>query len=315
MRLSHYLDADGEEQAAIEANRWIKSLRAARVDGVSFRERFTYLGDSLWWFAELYLHKQRAVLGVFRALQAFGALLEREAPRAVWADEATPEAALDREQLGRARAVHYDGPPAPRSSRFGWVRTDARSTALLLAALASPQRPLRAVRPRRAPLVSFVHRAFWRGDTGTGSAEAYIGPVLERLESRLGKAAIHPVGVGPTTNFRARTWWRRGATPGAVQPIEGLVPRDRLAGSSGVWMARHAMRRALCSSADLRSAAVVRGCDCWPIVEDALAGIALLQFPWSARAMDEAGAAFDALDPDVALTYAEAGGWGRALAL
>jgi UDP-N-acetylglucosamine 2-epimerase len=31
--------------------------------------------------------------------------------------------------------------------------------------------------------------------------------------------------------------------------------------------------------------------------------------------MDEAGAALDALKPDVAVTYAEAGGWGRALAL
>ena len=37
--------------------------------------------------------------------------------------------------------------------------------------------------------------------------------------------------------------------------------------------------------------------------------------PWSARAMDEAGAALDALRPEVALTYAEAGGWGRALML
>ena len=31
--------------------------------------------------------------------------------------------------------------------------------------------------------------------------------------------------------------------------------------------------------------------------------------------MDEAGAALDALKPQVALTYAEAGGWGRALVL
>jgi hypothetical protein len=50
-------------------------------------------------------------------------------------------------------------------------------------------------------------------------------------------------------------------------------------------------------------------------VREQLAGIALLQWPWSARAMDEAAAALDALHPAVALTYAEAGGWGRALAL
>src|SRR6186713_157845 len=35
----------------------------------------------------------------------------------------------------------------------------------------------------------------------------------------------------------------------------------------------------------------------------------------SARAMDEAGAALDALSPQSVLTYAEAGGWGRALML
>jgi hypothetical protein len=71
----------------------------------------------------------------------------------------------------------------------------------------------------------------------------------------------------------------------------------------------------MAASADLRDAAVIRGCDCWPMLEQELAGIALLQFPWSARAMDEAGAALDALQPSAALTYAEAGGWGRALAL
>ena len=69
------------------------------------------------------------------------------------------------------------------------------------------------------------------------------------------------------------------------------------------------------TSADLRRHAVIDGCDCWPIVREELAGIALLQWPWSARAMDEAGAALDALRPAVALTYAEAGGWGRALML
>lgn len=51
------------------------------------------------------------------------------------------------------------------------------------------------------------------------------------------------------------------------------------------------------------------------MIREELAGIALLQWPWSARAMDEAAAALDALRPAVALTYAEAGGWGRALLL
>jgi Capsule polysaccharide biosynthesis protein len=68
-------------------------------------------------------------------------------------------------------------------------------------------------------------------------------------------------------------------------------------------------------SDDLRTASIVLGCDCWPAIANVLAGVAFLQFPWSARAMDEAGAVFDALKPEAALTYAEAGGWGRALVL
>lgn len=60
---------------------------------------------------------------------------------------------------------------------------------------------------------------------------------------------------------------------------------------------------------------MIRGYDCWPLVRDELAGVALLQWTWSARAMDEAAAALDRLQPKAAVTYAEAGGWGRAIAL
>jgi len=75
------------------------------------------------------------------------------------------------------------------------------------------------------------------------------------------------------------------------------------------------MRRALWNSAEVRQHAVVDGIDWWPVVREELAGVALLQWPWSARAMDEAGAALDTLGPKVVVTYAEAGGWGRALVL
>ncbi len=51
------------------------------------------------------------------------------------------------------------------------------------------------------------------------------------------------------------------------------------------------------------------------MLEPELDAAARLQWPWSARAMDEAGAALDALSPRAVLTYAEAGGWGRALVL
>ncbi len=102
----------------------------------------------------------------------------------------------------------------------------------------------------------------------------------------------------------------RGAARRGVRAAgEAERPRD------GVWRERHQTRRALWASADLRARAVIRGCDCWPVVRDELAGIALLQWPWSARAMDEAAAALDACRPRVVVTYAEAGGWGRAIVL
>jgi hypothetical protein len=44
-------------------------------------------------------------------------------------------------------------------------------------------------------------------------------------------------------------------------------------------------------------------------------GVVYLQFPWSAQVMDQLGAALDALTPGAVVTYAEAGGWGRALVL
>jgi hypothetical protein len=316
VRLSDYLDAEGQETAAREANEWIKAIRLARVDGLRFRERFTYLGDSLWWFAELYLHKERAILEVFRTLHAGRALLEREAPRTLRFESGERVPRLLLPQLAHQQRIKYDGPPPLRPSRPRRLLMDARSTALMLVAVASPNRPLRRQPTERATIAAFVHRAFWRAEAADGSAESYIGPVLQALEQKVPPGGLRYIGIGPTTNFRARRWWRTTAAhTDRVQPVETLVPRACLAGSSGVWAARHAMRRAMEASADLRGAAIIGECDCWPIVTDALAGVALLQFPWSARAMDEAAAAFDALKPRAALTYAEAGGWGRALAL
>ncbi|MGH9308273.1 MAG: hypothetical protein ACRD1U_02790, partial [Vicinamibacterales bacterium] len=316
VRLSEYLDAAGAEATARQANDWIKSLRLARVDGLRFRERFMYRGDSLWWFAELYLHKERVVLGLFRAIHAGTALLERERPSTLKFEEGGELPRLVLPQLTRTRGVSYEGPPLPQLSRVRLALMDARSTGLMMGAVGSMHRPVRRQPTRATAIAAFVHRAFWRGREDDGSAESYIGPVLQAIEKQVPAGGLQYVGVGPATNFRARRWWRPAAsTPDTVTPIEALAPRTSLAGSSGIWAARHAMRRVLENSADLRRASVIADCDCWPRIAEALAGVALLQFTWSARAMDEASAAFETLRPAVALTYAEAGGWGRALAL
>jgi hypothetical protein len=314
LRLSNYLDGDGAEAAALEAYAWIKALRHARVGGEPLRQRFTYRGDSLWWFAELYLHKDRTIQTLFEAIRAAEALIDAERPLAIEFERADRTVRTAVAAAGRIRNIRCPRAAAPARRRLAAM--DARSAALALTAMLSPRRG-RAARHGPPVVAAFVHRAFWSGNTGADSgAESYIGPVLQALEARLPSDGVRHIGLGPPTNFRARRWWRPGpGAPRRIVPIERLAPRSAMRGSWTLWKSRHRIRRDLLSSEDLRKAAMIRGCDCWTVVREVLDGVALLQFPWSARAMDEARAALDALRPAVAVTYAEAGGWGRALAL
>jgi Capsule polysaccharide biosynthesis protein len=313
VQLSDYLDAASEERAQEDSYTWIKSVRAARIEGTPFRSRFTFRGDSLWWFAEIYLHKEQAILNLMRTVAAFDALIERERPRSIRLVEGKDDFVRT---VASARRVPFETARTPASGRQAVARLDARARRLSLAARLSR---LRGGGPskHRARVAAFVHRAFWRADAGDGSAESYIGPVLLEIEHRVGRRGIQYIGVGPRKNFRARRWWQAlsPANDGVMIPIERYASGAMLAASRDMWRQRQDIRRALWSSPDLRDRAVIRGCDFWNVVREQLAGIALLQFPWSARAMDEAAAALDAIEPDVAVTYAEAGGWGRALAL
>jgi hypothetical protein len=318
VQLRDYLDATLETTSAASEYGWIKALRQLEVDGVPLRRRFTLRGDSLWWFAELYLHKQQVVLGLFRTVAALERLIERERPVEMQVPGTHRLLRGLAPQLARRHGIRYRGAGGFGGSRMRLVRMDLRARGLALAASASrarstPSCPL----PESTRIASFVHRAFWRSGGVEGSAESYIGPVLEAIEQRP-QVSVTYVGVGPPENFRARRWWHalvRDRAKAAAIPIESLAPLATLRDSRRVWNARHAFRRALWSSPALRQHALIAGFDCWPVIREELAGIALLQWPWSARAMDEAGAALDVLQPAVALTYAEAGGWGRALML
>ena len=174
----------------------------------------------------------------------------------------------------------------------------------------------------------FAHSAFWRHAPGSADEgeEGYIGKVVRELkayESKNGADArpLRMIGLGPRTNFRARRWWhplRRqllDAHDLPLTPIEELASWRALSGSRQMWRDRLAIERALLGSTALRDCAHVRDYGIWPILASELRGVARLQFPWSARAMDEAAAALDACRPRLIVTYAEAGGWGRALML
>jgi hypothetical protein len=315
--LATYLGAAAAESSAARAHAWIKALRDAPVDGEPMRRRFTLRGDSLWWFTELYLHKTQSILGVFETIAALDALVDREGPQSITLVRGNDAARLLVPQVARARGIAYNGPTYGRADGSRLLRLEARAAWLHTSAMASRlrPRPVRVVRP--GTIAAFVHRAFWKADAGDGSAEAYIGPVLQALERQVGRDGVTYVGVGPRANFRARRWWDALVAdgPGAATPIEAFAPLERLGLSRGVWGARHDNRRALTRSDALRQHAVIDGYDAWPIVQHDLAGVALLQWPWSARAWDEADAAIDAGRPRAIVTYAEAGGWGRALML
>jgi hypothetical protein len=310
--LSAYLDARAEERAQDRAREWIKALRAVRVDGHSMRARFTAGQDSLWWFTEIYLHKEQAILTVMRTFSALDALVEREQPSAIaWrnGDAVTEWAVI-------ARSGVHGVSTAPRTSvwrlRGAERRLRARAHALRLADMAP-----RSAKPHiaRATVAAFVHRAFVNASEGAASGERYLGRVLTALEKELPPGGMQTLVVGPRRSFRNRKWWDPvvGGSEGLTS-IEA-IPIRRSARDRAVWSSRHQHFSALERSDELRQHAIVDGIDCWPVVRLQLAGVVWLQWPWSVRAMDRAGAALDAIEPRAAVTYAEAGGWGRALAL
>jgi hypothetical protein len=310
-----YIEPAAEERAHLDAYAWIKGLRHLPADGASFRERFSVRGDSLWWFSEIYLHKTRAILDVHRAIAGLRGLIERERPSAISLAEApavvrhVASQLLPRERV--AGAAPLEAPAWDARLRA----LDRRARRLNLMARLAPDRFRRAPRRPPAALAAFIPRAFWKTGGDEGAAETYIGPVLHELESRLGAGSVCYVGVGPATPFRTHRPWRPGNSSSAAIPVERFAPGSALAESRRIWRERRANLDALEQSPAFRGWAVISGIDCWPLVREQLAGIAWLQWPWSVRSMDEAAAALDAIQPQVALTYAEAGGWGRALIL
>ena len=304
------------DQAPADANDWIKTFRHAEYDGRSMRDRFVYRGDSLWWFTELYLHKTRVMESAVSTIIALESALA----------ETVPARLIVRSPLRGVRdaavafgdvhniPIELDG-DVPAAKSLGWPSYQIGLTARL-------SRLRSSVTVDRKPAVAaFVHTAFWQTTSGEEGPhqEAYVGEVLDAVAAGRREGDLFCVGVGPRRNFRARRWWDPVAWPSRpnrlVTPIERLAPNSALTGSRELWRRRRALAWELTAGDAIRQAARYRGYDFWPLVKSELEAVAMLQWPWSARAMDEAGAALDALRPGAALTYAEAGGWGRAIIL
>jgi hypothetical protein len=315
--LASLLTPELREQTRVDANAWIKRLRHVDYGGVPMRERFLFRGDSLWWFTELYLHKMRQLDTAVSTILALEALCDREGASRVdveSTDDAARNAAL---AFAAARGISI-GLSGQGSRRAGlrWP-----SYQIELSAQLSRLRGHSVRVGARPKVAAFVHTAFWRSVPGADGPqqESYIGGVLDAVGSRAGEGGLFCVGVGPRRNFRARRWWHPLTGPAThtrlITPIERLAPRAALGDSLSLWRKRHELARDLTSGDGIRTAAIYRGFDLWDVLRPELEAVAMLQWPWSARAMDEAGATLDALTPAVVLTYAEAGGWGRALML
>ncbi len=104
-----YLDAEAIERAERDANTWIKSLRHVPVDGAPLRDRFLHRGDSLWWFAELYLHKRRVVVAILRTLYALESLAARERPLTMGLAEGTAMTRYLARQFAARRQIAWRG--------------------------------------------------------------------------------------------------------------------------------------------------------------------------------------------------------------
>ena len=223
-----------------------------------------YRDDSLWWFAELYLHKQQVVAGIFRTIAALEHLLASEAPAAIeivrpGVGTTTRLIGTVAPQIAAAAGVGYEGQRMTGASSLRLAAMDARAQgadrgrARLARAVAARQRAGHSGRGAgvRAPRVLATARR------ATAAPKPYIGPVLTALERRLGAANVSYVSVGPASNFRARRWWhalarRRFRRSGA--PIERFAPLARLSDSRRLWRERHRTRRALWASADAAGA-------------------------------------------------------------
>ena len=320
VRLGDFLSSAEIERADREAIAWIKAARHADLDGLPLRDRLVYRGDSLWWFVEVYLHRMRVIETLIRGVTAAENLfttLQPQAVEVVHGDEVAREVlAIGARRHGVAcRGVR----PRPWRDALALVRTLAASAQFLLRAVGSRlthRHADGAPTTKRTRIAIFVHSAFWRD---TADREAYVGPILRQLVTQVRAEDVVFVGLGPRTAFRARTLATRlqewqGTLPD-VRPVEAYAPWRAITGSLGYMLQCGRVRRLLCRSRDLRTSAVFGGYDLWRFIREELAGVAYLQLPWSARAMDEAAAALDRIRPAVAVTYAEAGGWGRALVL
>ena len=208
VRLDDYSTPQGEELAQADALDWIKGLRHARVDGRRMRERFTFRGDSLWWFTELYLHKEQAILTIMRTIVAFDALIDAERPQRVrWVRGDRVLTSVDpRAESDPTRAVSR----SPRTGDgggpgVGWPCRCARRRFTRRRSVRGGGTALAAAQPGFGDRIrpSCVLRE--RSAATAPGGEWYIGSVLQQIASRVPAGVAAPGGRRTSPEFSRTT--------------------------------------------------------------------------------------------------------------
>ena len=226
-------------------------------------------------------------------------------------------------QAAAARGMSATADRAGRAIDATGSCAHGRARAMALAAGGAAVAAARGAgrRPHARAIAAFVHTRLLAGRRRRRQRRVLHRPGPARARGARRGGDIRYVGVGAAHQLpRAALVGSAVARAGD----DGIVPIERYAPASA-----HARRRARSSGDRHRDPASQpvgerraararrhRGCDCWPLVPRAArrhraAAVSVV----GARDGRSGRGARRALEPEVAVTYAEAGGWGRALAL
>ena len=188
-----------------------------RVDGARSADRFTHRGDSLWWFAEIYLHRMRVITGAHRAVAALEHLAQRDAGGRWFVDGSDPVVGHVAIQVAARRGIACSGPAdASATSRHGHAcqgpvsHRDGDGRQIAAVSAAGPPIPGRGLRA-----LGVCRRQ--------GGEETYVGPVIRALEARV------PGGV---------RWWAWARAPTSACGGGAIASRSSSPRSRTVWPPR-----------------------------------------------------------------------------
>ena len=295
------------ETARVEANRWIKRLRlvplrTARRCASGSRIAATRCGGSP---SSTCTRCGGSTTRVSRRCSRSTPRVAQHAPARLEVDTAIDASRGRRARVRRCAQAMPDRDRAARAARAAHARGTSYLDRPDGAALAARGRAAPCPRQAGASRRSCTPRSGAATARPTGRTGKLHRPACSHaLAERLGADGLCLRRRRPATELPRATLVGSadaGSRPRPlVTPIEQLAPAQRARGVAARSGAQrddagdgaHGRRR--------RSAPrpTFRGCDLWPVLRARARGRRrCVQWPWSARAMDEAGAALDALSP------------------